>query len=206
MAQVASGAKLGSPIDFTRETEHPEYTSSHYYWHRALSWGAAFIFGMLLILLLRDFFAVVANGTERFESFGLGLLLLIAIPIISVIVCITIVGLPVGIASFMLYMIAVYSAKTFVSVWLRPENDGEHPAPRRIDRKACSGPCSNLCAGSDSVPRRISGGSRSRVVRTRLDLHRAVPAHAACADAWRAFIARACCGLVRISALVAVNF
>jgi cytoskeletal protein CcmA (bactofilin family) len=117
-AQVAPGAKLGSPIDFTERTEHPEYTSSHYYWHRALSWGAAFIFGMLLILLLRDFFAVVANGTERFESFGLGLLLLIAIPIISVIVCVTIVGLPVGIASFMLYMIAVYSAKTFVSVWL----------------------------------------------------------------------------------------
>jgi cytoskeletal protein CcmA (bactofilin family) len=118
VAQVAPGAKLGSPIDFTQKSEHPQYQSSSYYWHRALSWGAAFIFGMILIFLLRDFFAAVANGTERFESFGLGLLLLIAVPIVSVIVCITIVGLPVGIASFMLYMIAVYSAKTFVSVWL----------------------------------------------------------------------------------------
>ena len=117
-AQVAPGAKLGSPIDFTEKTEHPEYTSSGYYWHRALSWGAAFIFGMILILLLGDFFAAVASGTERFESFGIGLLLLIAVPILSVIVCFTIVGLPVGIASFMLYMIAMYSAKTFVSVWL----------------------------------------------------------------------------------------
>lgn len=117
-AQVDSRAKLASPLEFTQKVEHPEYSSSRYYWHRALSWGAAFIFGMILILLLGDFFAAVASGTERFESFGIGLLLLIAVPILSVIVCFTIVGLPVGIASFMLYLISMYSAKTFVSVWL----------------------------------------------------------------------------------------
>lgn len=115
---VDSQAKLAHPIDLTIRTAGPRYSSGSFYWHLALSYGAAFIFGMLLIVLLREFSADVANGTERFASFGLGLLLLIAVPILCIVVCFTVVGIPVSISSLFLYLIAVYSAKTFVSVWL----------------------------------------------------------------------------------------
>jgi uncharacterized membrane protein YgcG len=122
---VAAGAKLGSPIDVTIRAVGPRYTSGSYYWHLALSWGAAFIFGMLLIILFREFFAQIAAGTERFASFGLGLLLLIAVPIVCVVICFTVVGIPISISSLFLYLIAVYSAKTFVAVWLGQKMMGD---------------------------------------------------------------------------------
>lgn len=123
--EVDAGAKLGSPIDVTIRTVGPRYTSGSYYWHLALSWGAAFIFGMILIILFREFFAQIAAGTQRFSSFGLGLLLLIAVPIVCIVICFTVVGIPISISSLFLYLIAVYSAKTFVAVWLGQKMMGD---------------------------------------------------------------------------------
>jgi hypothetical protein len=45
-------------------------------------------------------------------------LFLLATPVAAVLICITIVGIPVGIATILLYVIAVYSAQVFVGTWL----------------------------------------------------------------------------------------
>jgi hypothetical protein len=49
---------------------------------------------------------------------GLGTLFLLATPIAAIFVCITIVGLPVGFSTLILYVISLYSAQIFVGAWL----------------------------------------------------------------------------------------
>jgi hypothetical protein len=117
-AEVDSGAKLAHPIQFTLDTRRPEYTSGKYYWHLALSWGAAFLFGLVLLLLMPSVFIESVRNAERLASVGIGALLLFGIPIVAILVCFTIIGLAVSISTMMLYVMAVYAGKTFIAVWL----------------------------------------------------------------------------------------
>ena len=118
-AEVAAGAKLGSPIVFVEHKHGPDRTSPLYYWHQVLMWGASFVFGLALLLVAPGFFYDVANACKRVgPTSGLGVLFLLATPVAAVLICITIVGIPVGIATMLLYVIAVYSAQVFVGTWL----------------------------------------------------------------------------------------
>ncbi len=56
MAEVAPGAKLASPIEFTHYKRGPDRASPRYYWHQALHWGAGFVFGLVLLLLAPGLF------------------------------------------------------------------------------------------------------------------------------------------------------
>jgi len=61
----------------------------------------------------------VESASKRFgASIAIGLLLLFAVPIAAIIACLTIVGLGVGIATILLYLLALYSAQVFVGEWL----------------------------------------------------------------------------------------
>jgi len=116
---VDPGAKLASPVAFTQLKGGPQYSSGRYWWHRALFWGATFFFGLVLILLLPEFFADGVRASRKFLSaLGLGAVAMIATPILAVIVCITMVGLSVGIATILLYAIALYASQTFVATYL----------------------------------------------------------------------------------------
>ncbi|HEV2222776.1 MAG TPA: hypothetical protein VGR84_07210, partial [Candidatus Acidoferrales bacterium] len=116
---VDAGAKLASPLVFTLVKTGPDYSSGRYWWHRALLWGAAFVFGLALILLLPGFFADGMQASRRFlPALGLGVVAMIATPIVAIIVCITMVGLGVGIATILIYAIALYASQAFVSTWI----------------------------------------------------------------------------------------
>ena len=118
-ADVAPGAKLGSPVEFIRLEHGPDRTSPRYYWHQALHWGASFVFGLVLLLLAPGFFYDVTNACKKVgPTSGLGVLFLLALPVSAILICITIVGIPVGIAALLLYAIAIYSAQVFVGTWL----------------------------------------------------------------------------------------
>jgi len=118
-AEVAVGAKLASPIEFTEHKHGPDRASPRYYWHQALHWGASFVFGLVLLLIAPPFFYDVANACKKVgPTSGLGVLFLLATPVAAILVCITIVGIPVGIAALFLYVIALYSAQVFVGSWL----------------------------------------------------------------------------------------
>lgn len=118
--EVASGAKLASPVQvLTRVRPIPNYASAAYYWRQILSWGAAFLFGLVLFFIAPAFFRDVENASKRFGvSLGLGLLFLVAIPVAAIVACLTIVGLGVGITTFLVYMIAIYAAQVFIGEWL----------------------------------------------------------------------------------------
>jgi len=118
-AEVASGAKLASPIEFSLEKEGPDYKSLGYYWHRTLLWGASFLFGLAVLMLAPGFFFDATTACNRFGvATGFGILFLIATPIVAILVCCTIVGIGVGIATVLLYLIALYAAQVFVGCWL----------------------------------------------------------------------------------------
>ncbi len=104
-AEVSSSAKLGSPVQFTmkKRSHETDYTSARFYWHQTLLWGASFVFGLVVLLLAPGFFFDAERACKKAaQSIGLGLLFFFATPIVAIIVCITIVGLGVGISTLLL--------------------------------------------------------------------------------------------------------
>ena len=118
-ADVDPGAKLGSPIAFTLLKEGPDYSNWRYYWHRAEFWGAAFLFGLLLLFLLPEFFSDGLRASKKFlPSLGFGVLFFVATPIVAILICFTVVGIGVAIPTVLLWLVAVYAAQAFVAGWL----------------------------------------------------------------------------------------
>jgi cytoskeletal protein CcmA (bactofilin family) len=128
--EVASGAKLAGRIERispTRESES-KYQRARFYWHRVLLWGVGFVFGLVLLLLVPSFYADATESCKRYvPAAGFGLLFLFAAPIAAFIACITIVGLGVGIATLLLYIIALYASTIFVAGWLGEALLGPRP-------------------------------------------------------------------------------
>ncbi len=118
-ALVDPAAKLASPLETERVSRRPDYTRPGFYWGQALRWGVGFIFGLVAILLLPDFFREIQRACTRYgPALGFGAVSLVSVPILAVIACITIVGLAVGIGSLALWIIALYSCKVIVGTWL----------------------------------------------------------------------------------------
>jgi cytoskeletal protein CcmA (bactofilin family) len=116
---IASGANLASPIQITVPKRGPDYTRVAYYWHEVLFWGANFLFGLVLLLVLPGFFSDAVHQTKRVgPAVGFGALFLFATPIAIIIACVTIVGLGIGISALLLYLISLYAAQVFVGSWL----------------------------------------------------------------------------------------
>jgi len=116
---VSSGARLGSPVETTIEVHKTDFYAAMTYWHKLLYWGAGFVFGLVLLLIAPGFFAETVHNVDRFGvSLGIGALTCIATPIIAVLACITIVGLGVGISTFLFWAMAMYGSKLFVAAWL----------------------------------------------------------------------------------------
>jgi cytoskeletal protein CcmA (bactofilin family) len=117
-AEIAQGAKVGS-IEKVIPKNKPQYERMRFYWHRVLLWGAGFVFGLVLLLLMPGFYADATEACKKYvPAAGFGLLFLFTIPIAAIIACCTIVGLGVGIATILLYCIAVYASTIFVSGWV----------------------------------------------------------------------------------------
>jgi anti-sigma factor RsiW len=101
------------------ESHRPDYTRPGYYWSQTLRWGAAFVLGLLMVLLMPDFLRDAVREGERFGlSTGAGILALIVTPVVAIIACVTIVGLAVGIAGILIWCIAIYASQVFVGAYL----------------------------------------------------------------------------------------
>jgi cytoskeletal protein CcmA (bactofilin family) len=115
---IAQGAKTG-PVEKVVQKTTPKYENWHFYWHRILLWGVGFVFGLVLLLLMPGFYADATAACKNYApAAGFGLLFLFATPIAAIIACVTIVGLGVGIATLLLYAIAMYASTVFVAGFL----------------------------------------------------------------------------------------
>lgn len=116
---IESGARLASPVETTIEVHRTDWYAGITYWHKLLYWGAAFVFGLLLLLVAPGFFTETVQNVDRFGvSLGIGALSCFATPVIAILACFTVIGLGVGISSFLFWAIAMYGSKLFVATWL----------------------------------------------------------------------------------------
>ena len=119
--EVSTSAKMGSPLDWkiTKRSSETNYSSARYYVHQILKWGASFVFGLALLFLMPGFFFDAVRACNKTApAIGFGVLFLFAMPIAAFIVCITVVGLGVGISAMMLWLICIYAAQVLVGAWL----------------------------------------------------------------------------------------
>lgn len=117
---ISDKAKFGAgKPEITIEKRTPDYMKPGYYWRQTLRWGAAFVLGLLVVLLMPGFLADTVREGERYGlSLGAGVLTLIVTPVAAVVACITIVGLAVGIAGILMWCLAIYSSQVFVGAFL----------------------------------------------------------------------------------------
>ena len=121
--EVASGAKLAVPVVFTQEEHHSRYRDSGFYVWKVFWIAALILFGLVLFVLLPNFARATVDSAERYgASFGLGVLVLFGVPVAALIACITVVGLLIGISTFILWVAAMWFAQivvgTIVGQWL----------------------------------------------------------------------------------------
>jgi cytoskeletal protein CcmA (bactofilin family) len=134
---VASDAKLASPIEFTMiERRHAERDGGYYLW-RVIWTGTFILFGLVLASLMPKFALEAVDSAGHIgASFGLGVLVFFGVFIASIIACITIVGMLVGISSFMLWLVMLFAAEVvvggIVGQWIMGRDDDFWPFFLRV--------------------------------------------------------------------------
>ena len=117
--EISSQARLASAPQVEIVTEPPEYLRTSSYRYNALIWGAGFLVGLVLISVAPAFAQDATREVARiWAPLGLGLITFIVMPIAAVIVCITVVGLGLGIPAFLLWLFLIFFAQIFAAAWL----------------------------------------------------------------------------------------
>ena len=122
-AVVASGAKLASPVEYTKREHKADYRGGKYYLWRVI-WTAAFVlFGLVLFLLMPKFTGeTVTAGSRVGAPLGLGVLVFFGVPIAAIIACVTVVGIPLGVLTLGLWVLGLFTAEivvgTVVGMWI----------------------------------------------------------------------------------------
>ncbi|MBZ5701395.1 MAG: hypothetical protein LAN84_06065 [Acidobacteriia bacterium] len=113
--EVSSQAKLASPVEFHKvEREGRARHAGHFIW-RGIWLAATLLFGLVLFLLLPRFARETVESADHYGvSLGLGILVLCGIPVAAVLACVTIVGIPVGVAAMILWGVAIYCSQIVV--------------------------------------------------------------------------------------------
>jgi cytoskeletal protein CcmA (bactofilin family) len=136
--EVASGAKLASPMEFTKveRQSRAEHGVGYYIW-RIVWAGARILLGLVLISLMPIFARETIESAERYgAALGLGVLVFFGVLIASFIACVTVVGLLVGVSTFFLWLVAVFSSYVVVGGvvgrWILGKADDFWPAIGRM--------------------------------------------------------------------------
>lgn len=120
--RMAPGTTVGGTTDtqiVDDDGPRNRYLSDDFYMLQALRLGAAFVTGLIFLWLFPVLRTVaVGKGSEGLKTGGIGLLALIATPILIVIAAVTVVGIPLALMSVALFLTAIYLAKIVSAVFV----------------------------------------------------------------------------------------
>lgn len=116
---VADGATVGGSVDeqiVDREHRRNRYETVGYYFGQVIRLAGAFVTGLLLLWLfpvLRD--VSLPNVLAVVRSGAIGLAAAVTLPVAAVIICFTIIGIPLAMLTFMIGAIGLYFSKTVMA-------------------------------------------------------------------------------------------
>ena len=118
--KVADGAQVGGSVNeqlVERDEPRNRYlTFSHYLGGQVIRLAGYFLAGLLLLWLVPVLREVSLPNTEAIlRSFGIGLAAAVTLPVAAIIVCLTVVGIPIGILTFVLGAIGLYFSKPIIA-------------------------------------------------------------------------------------------
>jgi len=105
------------------------------FWGTVIGFLMTLVLGIIIVLLAPRRVKAVTESirTRPWASLGWGAIILIFTPIAALIVCITIIGLPLGLITLVLYTIAIYLTQLFVGLLIGQLIIG---SSKRIETKA----------------------------------------------------------------------
>ncbi|MDE2817945.1 MAG: polymer-forming cytoskeletal protein [Chloroflexota bacterium] len=120
-AEIAGGAEIGGETtqEMAAETDDIDVGFSF----DSIAFGVAglimtAVYGTVLLLIFPRLSVTASNQLleNPLMSIGMGIVFLIVVPIVSILVMITVVGIPLGLIALLLYGIALFSAQVFVGL------------------------------------------------------------------------------------------
>ena len=119
-ANIQSGAQIGGKITHELYIVKESLTAGIGLglWGKVIGFLMALVLGIIIVLLAPKRVKAVTESirTRPWASLGWGALILVATPIAAGIVCITIIGLPLGLIALAHYIIAIYLTQLFVGL------------------------------------------------------------------------------------------
>jgi len=118
--QIDSGATIAGKVDKrVRGPRQSRYQRGSFYFWQAVRLAAALVTGLVFFWLFPALFRIpLAGGGDMLKTVGVGFLGLVAVPVAAVLLCITLIGLPLGLLSFAGWLAGLYLAKIFVGAYL----------------------------------------------------------------------------------------
>jgi len=118
-ADIQSGAKVGGKTTHNvPEAKKPAPFSG--IGGKVVGFLMALVTGLIIILIVPRRSASIADSIRNrpWASLGWGAVILFATPVAAIIVCFTVIGIPVGLIALVLYGIAVYISQVFVGLFI----------------------------------------------------------------------------------------
>ena len=116
---VSPGAEIGGELVKHVEKfsiEENRYATGSFYLSELLWLAAAFVTGLGLLALVPGLRRVaIRDAGDALRTSAVGLVALVATPIIALLVCLTVIGIPLGLIGFVLWCASIYLAKIVVA-------------------------------------------------------------------------------------------
>jgi cytoskeletal protein CcmA (bactofilin family) len=130
---VADGATIGGDVNeqlVEREQRRNRYETVGYYVGQVIRLAGMFLTGLLLLWLFPVLRTVsLPDALAVLRSAGIGLAAAVTLPVAALIFCVTIVGIPLGLLTFLLGAIGLYFSKAVIAqiIGRAVLRDDEHP-------------------------------------------------------------------------------
>src|SRR5438093_2625910 len=116
---IADGATIAGKRDIQVRVRRSQFERPRFYLHQAVWLAAAMLVGWLSLALFPGFFQACTQAVGAgWRSVGLGLGVLAGVPVAVLVAAITLVGIPVSLMLFAVYLAAIYLGKIWVGAFL----------------------------------------------------------------------------------------